>query len=60
MCRTMEFAEIRAFLVKRKFLRESIGEELFDRICNRDTADLPFSVMRELSIWIDGYMTARR
>ena len=57
--RTMDWAEIRQFIVSRKFLRGEIEPEIYDCICYGTTNYLPGSLMRELSVYIAGYQMAK-
>ncbi len=57
--KTLAFEEIRRFLVRRKFLRGNIvDEETFDLIYDRQIK-LSDTMMRELSVFIDGYLRAK-
>ena len=57
--RPLDWFEIRSFLVRRRWLRSDIGEDLFDAIDQGNTVMLPVSLMREFAVWIDGYKTAK-
>ena len=60
ICKTRDWLEIRQFLIRRKFLRGvAITEENFDAICNEETHGLSGVLMREMSIFIDGYHIGR-
>ena len=60
MAKTLDWEEIRAFLVRRKFLRgNELEEETYDAICDRRTLELSGTLMRELSVFIDGYLRAK-
>lgn len=60
--KTLGWEDIRRFLVCRKFLRgcSSIAAETYDTICDRKTTSLSVTLMRELSVFIAGYLRARR
>ena len=57
--RTMDWAEIRAFIVRRKWLRDEIEPEIYDQICSGQTNYLTGNMMRELSVYIAGYQMAK-
>ena len=52
---TMDWAEIRQFIVRRKWLRVELEPEIYDCICAGTTNYLPVSLMREISVYIAGY-----
>ena len=61
LVRTLDWEEIRHFLVYRKhFIRgNELDEETFDAICDRKISNLSGTLMRELSVFIDGYLLAK-
>ena len=60
MAKTLDWEEIRAFLVRRRFLRGSeFDEETYDAICDTRTRELSGTLMRELSVFIAGYLRAK-
>jgi hypothetical protein len=62
LCRPMDWADIRSFLIKRKpWIANAIGitDDDMHKICERDTIGLPNTLMRECSVWIDGYLYAK-
>jgi hypothetical protein len=59
MVQSLDWADLRAFLVRRKWLRERIGEDIFDAICQENTSQLSGLLMRELSLYVAGYKAAK-
>ena len=59
--KTQCWEEIRAFIAKRPFLRshEIVDDETYDAILDRRTGGLSGTLMRELSVFIDGYKVAK-
>lgn len=60
VCELLDWEQIRSFLIKRKWLREHVGEKVFDLIIERKTHDLTGRLMYDLSLWIDGYKVAKQ
>ncbi len=61
MAKSLDWEEIRMFLVRRKFIRgNELDCETFDAICDRRTKGLSGTLMRELSVFIDGYLLAKQ
>ncbi len=60
-CEPLDWADIRQFLVKRKLpIADAMGlsPSVFHKICDGDIRWLPRRLMRECSLWIDGYEQA--
>ena len=59
LVKTLDWEEIREFLVRRKSLRELVGEDNYKAIFDRRTKHLTGMLMHEMSIFIDGYHHGR-
>jgi hypothetical protein len=60
MSPSLDWEEVRQFLINQKFIRgNEIDEDTFDAICDRRTKALPGTLLRELSVFIDGYILAK-
>ena len=60
IAKNLDWNEIRVFLVRRRFFRgNELDEESYDAICDRRFGDLSYTLMRELSVYIDGYLHGR-
>ncbi len=57
--KTYDLHEIRYFLVKRPFLRNVIEPDVFDAIRYRQWEEISGGLIRELSVFISGYKTAK-
>lgn len=55
MCQPLDWADLRLFLIKRPWVREYWGDTIYDAIKSRETEKLDPRLMRELSVWVDGY-----
>lgn len=54
----LDWADVRQFVARRSwFIADAMGisEDVIRKIRDDDIADLSGSLLRELSVWIDGY-----
>lgn len=57
----LAWSEIRAFLIKRPFLNGTVVDnELFALIVNMQTENVSIETKCSLSLWIAGYLTAKK
>ncbi len=57
--KSRDWAELRAFLVRRKWLRDAIEADVYDAVCSGNTNDLSGKLLRELSVYVEGYLEAK-
>ena len=47
------------FLVRRKWLRDAIEPEVYDAVCDCETRNFSYRLMRELAVYVAGYIEGK-
>ena len=56
---TRDWHELRMFLVRRKWLRDAIEPEVYDAVCDGETRNFSYRLMRELAVYVAGYIEGK-